>query len=164
MRSLVNVRFGLRIVILALLTAGIWIAGTTGPTPRTVLAAPCCSTCQPDYDACVEGCPTGSAGIGCRNNCKNRRESCHHNCIMDCGGGGSSGTCYYGQGVETCPNGQTCQPDRGWEYQQALTLMSSYCSTCQQHGGCCVLECTFCNQYVWQLENWDQMHPGTCTP
>ncbi len=74
---------------------------------REVLAAPCCSSCDPDYDDCIY---SGNPASYCRN----VRNSCYRNCV-ECGGGGNCGaSCTYdyecggGYGCEFCIQG-SCQ-------------------------------------------------------
>jgi hypothetical protein len=50
--------------------------------PRTATAVPCCSTCEPRYDACTTACAPGDSK--CQLACTDRLNSCDRQCSPGC--------------------------------------------------------------------------------
>ncbi len=50
--------------------------------PRQASAAPCCSSCDPRYDACVAACAPGDSK--CQLACTDRLNSCDRQCNPSC--------------------------------------------------------------------------------
>ncbi len=50
--------------------------------PRTATAVPCCSSCDPRYDACVAACAPGDSK--CELACTDRLNSCDRQCSPSC--------------------------------------------------------------------------------
>ncbi|HEY8014507.1 MAG TPA: hypothetical protein VIE35_01715 [Dongiaceae bacterium] len=50
--------------------------------PRPAVAAPCCSTCEPRYEACAAACAPGDSK--CQLACTDRLNSCDRQCNPGC--------------------------------------------------------------------------------
>lgn len=147
-------------LVLAFLIVGLVFVASSGKTSQTVLAAPCCSECQPRYEDCVAGCPEGGAGSSCRNICNNSRNSCNSNCDMSCGGGSTGSAC---NTDFDCPEGCTCQMSQqhSMEYMLLEQQKNMYCSACLATGHSD--DCANCSYYSYLYENYPESHPNICS-
>lgn len=75
MRRLVRKLLMLGVLAVALAFASSDLAG------GTTSAAPCCSSCDPDYESCMAGC---GGNPTCESWCQNRLFSCYRWCSFSC--------------------------------------------------------------------------------
>ena len=58
------------------------LAALAASQPRQASAVPCCSSCEPRYDACVAACAPGATK--CEYACTVRLNSCDQQCSPSC--------------------------------------------------------------------------------
>lgn len=123
-----------------------WIVYDNGS--NSALAAPCCETCDPNWESCLAECPPGGAGVSCRNFCNNQHNSCLSHCTM-CGGGPTGGQYCMSDG--DCPIGCGCVMG-----QNPDCMYAAYWCSQDQHDP---QNAGQCNYYRWLCDN---AH-GTCS-
>jgi len=138
-----------KLFILALLLGCLgWAAYDN--TSNSAFAAPCCSSCDPNWDSCMANCPPGGAGLSCRNFCNNQRNSCLSHCQM-CGGGPTGGQ--YCMSGSDCPIGCSCVFGNNSDCQYA----NYWCGMPNPNQDPSIQ--AQCNYYSWLCQNAS----GTCS-